>query len=41
MTAFDIVGLAAAAVMFALMVGRAVVNLRRLGKDEPAAARFQ
>jgi phosphatidylglycerophosphate synthase len=41
MTAFDIVGLAAAAVMFALMVGRGVVNLRRLGKVEPAAARFQ
>ena len=40
-TAFDIVGLALAAVMFALMVGRAVMNLRRLGKDEPAAARFQ
>ena len=41
MTAFDVVGLGVAAVMFALLIGRAVTNLRRLGKDEPAAARFQ
>ena len=41
MTAFDIVGLAIAGFMCALMIGRAVSNLRRLSKDEPAAARFQ
>src|SRR3954453_13642080 len=40
MTAFDIVGLGVAGVMCVLMVGRAVSNLRRLGRDEPAAARF-
>src|SRR4051812_17785480 len=41
MTAFDIVGLAVAGFMCALLIGRAVGNLRRLSKDEPAAARFQ
>jgi phosphatidylglycerophosphate synthase len=40
MTVFDVVGLAVAAVMCVLMTGRAVSNLRRLGRDEPAAARF-
>ena len=40
MTAFDVVGLGVAGVMCVLMVGRAVANLRRLGRDEPAAARF-
>jgi hypothetical protein len=40
MTAFDVIGLGVAAVMCALMVGRAVANLRRLSADEPAAARF-
>jgi phosphatidylglycerophosphate synthase len=39
MTAFDVVGLAVAAVMLALLVGRAVSNLRQLSRDEPAAAR--
>src|SRR5436190_20579753 len=39
MTAFDVGGLAVAAVMCALLVGRAVSNLRRLSRDEPAAAR--
>ena len=40
LTAFDVVGLAVAALMCALLAGRAVANLRRLGRDEPAAARF-
>jgi hypothetical protein len=40
MTAFDVVALGVAVVMCVLMVGRAVVNLRRLSRDEPAAARF-
>jgi archaetidylinositol phosphate synthase len=39
MTVFDLVGLAVACVMCALLVGRAVSNLRRLSRDEPAAAR--
>ena len=39
MTAFDVVGLGVAAVMCVLLVGRAVSNLRRLSRDEPAAAR--
>src|SRR3954466_6303952 len=39
MTAFDVVGLGVAGVMCVLLVGRAVSNLRRLGRDEPAAAR--
>src|SRR3954454_7701708 len=40
LTAFDVVGLGVAGVMCALLIGRAVSNLRRLGRDEPAAARF-
>jgi phosphatidylglycerophosphate synthase len=40
MTVFDVVGLGVAAVMCALLVSRAVANLRRLSRDEPAAARF-
>jgi phosphatidylglycerophosphate synthase len=40
MTAFDVVGLGVAAVMCVLLVSRAVANLRRLSRDEPAAARF-
>ena len=40
MTAFDVVGLAVAGLMCLLMAGRAVSNLRRLSRDEPAAARF-
>src|SRR3954452_3864312 len=40
MTVFALVGLAVAGVMCALLVGRAVTNLRRLSEDEPAAARF-
>src|SRR3954451_5662466 len=40
LTGFDIVGLGVAVVMCALMIGRALSNLRRLGRDEPAAARF-
>lgn len=39
MTAFDVVGLVVAAVMCALMIGRALANLRRLSAEEPAAAR--
>ena len=39
LTALDVVGLAVAAVMSALMVGRAASNLRHLSRDEPAAAR--
>ena len=40
MTAFDVVGLGVAAVMCVLLVGRAIANLRRLSRDEPAATRF-
>jgi archaetidylinositol phosphate synthase len=40
LTAFDVLGLAVAGVMIVLLVGRAVSNLRRLRRDEPAAARF-
>ena len=40
LTVFDVGGLAVAAVMCVLLAGRAVSNLRRLGRDEPAAARF-
>jgi archaetidylinositol phosphate synthase len=40
MTIFDVVGLSVAALMCVLMGGRAVSNLRRLSRDEPAAARF-
>src|SRR5436190_7281417 len=39
MTVLDVAGLGVAAVMCALLVGRAVSNLRRLSRDEPAAAR--
>jgi archaetidylinositol phosphate synthase len=39
MTAFDVVGLAAAGLMCVLMTGRAFANLRRLSREEPAAAR--
>ena len=39
MTAFDVVGLAVAGVMCALMIVRAGANLRRLRIDEPAAPR--
>jgi phosphatidylglycerophosphate synthase len=39
MTAFDVVGLAVAAVMCALLIGRAVMNLRSLRLEEPAAPR--
>ena len=39
MTVFDVVGLAIAGVMATLMVGRAMSNLRRLGREEPAASR--
>jgi phosphatidylglycerophosphate synthase len=39
LTAFDVVGLAVAAVMCALLVGRAAMNLRRLSAEEPAASR--
>src|SRR3954447_8406644 len=39
MTAFDLVGLAAAALMCVLLVGRAALNLRRLQAEEPAASR--
>jgi archaetidylinositol phosphate synthase len=39
MTAFDVVGLAVAAVMCVLLAGRAMTNLRQLSRDEPAAAR--
>jgi archaetidylinositol phosphate synthase len=39
MTAIDIGGLAVAGLMCALMIGRAVANLRRLRLEEPAASR--
>src|SRR4051812_41096190 len=39
MTAFDVVGLGVAVVMCVLLVSRAVANLRRLGRVEPAAPR--
>src|SRR3954470_19809040 len=38
-TVFDVVGLGVAGVMCVLLVSRAIANLRRLGRDEPAAAR--
>ena len=41
MTVLDVAGLAIAAVMCALLVGRAIANLRALRRDEPAATRFQ
>jgi archaetidylinositol phosphate synthase len=40
LTPIDLVGLGVAVVMCALLVGRAAANLRRLSRDEPAAARF-
>jgi len=40
LTVFDVAGLAIAAVMCALLFGRAVANLRALSHDEPAASRF-
>lgn len=40
MTAFDVAGLAIAGVMCALLVARAVANLRALKVEEPAASRF-
>ncbi|MFL5895227.1 MAG: CDP-alcohol phosphatidyltransferase family protein [Thermoleophilaceae bacterium] len=40
MTAFDVAGLAIAAVMVALLGARAVANLRALKVEEPAASRF-
>jgi phosphatidylglycerophosphate synthase len=40
LTAFDVVGLAVASVMCALLIGRAIANLRRLRLEEPAASRF-
>jgi phosphatidylglycerophosphate synthase len=39
LTAFDVVGLAVAAVMCALLLARAAANLRRLSVEEPAASR--
>jgi phosphatidylglycerophosphate synthase len=40
MNAFDVVGLAVAGVMCALLVARAIANLRELRVQEPAASRF-
>ena len=40
MTAFDVTGLAIAAVMCVLLVARAVANLRALKAQEPATSRF-
>jgi phosphatidylglycerophosphate synthase len=39
MTVFDLIGLAIAGVMIALLVARAFGNLRELAKEEPAAKR--
>jgi archaetidylinositol phosphate synthase len=39
MTAFDVAGLAIAAVMCALLATRAIANLRALKREEPAASR--
>ena len=39
MTVFDLVGLAIAGTMIALLLGRAVRNLRELAREEPAASR--
>jgi archaetidylinositol phosphate synthase len=39
MTVFDLVGIAIAGVMLAMLVGRAFQNLRELGREEPAAPR--
>ena len=40
MTVLDVIGLAIAGVMCTLMAARAFANLRRLGREEPAALRF-
>jgi hypothetical protein len=39
LTVLDVIGLAIAAVMIVLLVGRAIRNLRELARDEPAASR--
>jgi hypothetical protein len=39
LSALDIVGVAIAAVMLALLCGRALRNLRELARTEPAASR--
>ena len=39
LTVFDLIGLAIAGTMIALLVGRAARNLRELGRAEPAASR--
>ena len=39
LTVFDVVGLAIAGTMIALLLGRAVRNLRELAREEPAATR--
>ena len=39
LTVFDLIGLAIAAAMLALLCGRAVRNLRELGRREPQAPR--
>jgi hypothetical protein len=39
MTVFDLVGLTIAGTMIALLLGRAVRNLRELAGEEPAASR--
>lgn len=39
MTVFDLVGLAIAGTMIALLLGRAVRNLRELAREEPAGSR--
>lgn len=40
LTAVDVIGVAVAGLMCTLMAGRVLSNLRRLGREEPAAARF-
>lgn len=39
LTLFDVIGLAIAATMITLLVGRALQNLRRLARKEPPASR--
>jgi len=39
LTVFDVIGLAPAATMIVLLVGRAARNLRQLARKEPAAPR--
>ena len=41
MTVFDVVGLAIAGTMIALLLGRAIKNLRELAREEPAAPRSE